>query len=387
MKNWDAAPPGFERISADKAKLTGLFPPPGNIAKITNFVPPTLDPTKAAMLAMLTNTSADSGASFLPSGAALFAPALSKQARRVYVGNIPTTSTEEEIADFFNHHMTAIQPPTTGQYVLGVEIAGDRDYAFVDLRSPEEAQLATSLNDAVFKGNVISVRRTREVAAITMNSFETPAAPAEENQLVISNLPKFLAEPHLKYLLAPFGQLKFLRVLYDSINDGDRESLGVAVLEIEDPQLIEMMAKELDGFKLGEISLKVSRLPDCVEDEQVALALSLFSLTPGKATADPSPILQLLNLVSADDLTNDDEYSDIMEDVRTECEQYGKVLNVLIPRPLAASRVAGVGKVFVEFATVDECMKAVGELCGRKFADRAVLASYYPTDKYHKRIL
>lgn len=179
LRNWDAAPSGFERISADKAKLTGLFPPPGNIAKITNFVPPTLDPTKAAMLAMLTNATADT-ASYVSSGAAIFAPALAKQARRVYVGEISKTTTEDEIADFFNQRMSAIKPPTTGQYVLGVEIAGDRDYAFVDLRSPEEAELATELTGEHFRGFQITVRRTRE--------YQTGASGGPEAQAERKNI-------------------------------------------------------------------------------------------------------------------------------------------------------------------------------------------------------
>ena len=56
LKNWDATPPGFERIPADRAKLTGLFPPPGNVAKILSYQPPTLDPARRAMLEMLSGS-------------------------------------------------------------------------------------------------------------------------------------------------------------------------------------------------------------------------------------------------------------------------------------------------------------------------------------------
>ncbi|PJF18264.1 Mrd1p [Paramicrosporidium saccamoebae] len=384
LKNWDAAPAGFERITADKAKLTGLFPPPGNIAKITNFVPPTLDPTKAAMLAMLTNTTPDT-ASYLSSGAALFAPALSKQARRVYVGEIPKNATEDEIADFFNQRMAANQSSTAGIYVLGVEIAGDRDYAFVDLRSPEEAELATKLDGEHFRGHQIIVRRTREYQTVSNGGPETQAEPSENNQLVISGIPKFLTEAHLKYLLAPFGQIKFLRVLHDE--SLGTETFGVAVLELDDPAVVEPMRKGLDGFDLGEHRLVVRKLPDCVDDEQVALALSLFSLTPGKATTDPSLVMQLLNMVTTDDLTNDQDYEDIIADIREECEQYGDIVTIHVPRPSLEHRVAGIGKIFVEFRKVEDCMRAVSELSGRLFADRAVLSSYFPLEKFHQRIL
>lgn len=210
---------------------------------------------------------------------------------------------------------------------------------------------------------------------------------SENNQLVISGIPKFLTEAHLKYLLGPFGQVKFLRILYDE-DDRGKTSFGIAVLELDDPSIVEPMRKGLDGFDLGEeYRLTVKKLPDCVDDEQVALALSMFSLTPGKATDDPSTVMQLLNMVTAEDLTEEADYEEILTDIRTECEQFGEVLSVLIPRPSLEHRVAGIGKIFVEFKKVDDCMRAVNELSGRTFAERTVLSSYYPPDKYHKRIV
>lgn len=395
LNNWDAAPPGFERISADKAKLTGLFPPPGNIAKITNFVPPVLDPTKAAMLAMLTNTTAEEAAggaaSFLASGAAMFAPALAKQARRVYVGNIPASCNEEEIAEHFNRHLNAILPSPMGTYVLGVEISGDRDYAFVDFRSPEEADFACRLHESVFQGHTLTVRRTREFSFNTSASALEPQAEAvETNQLVISGLPTCLGEAHLKYLLAPFGQSRFLRLLIDERRGG--LSYGVAVLEMEDTSMIDLIQDALNGFSFDAAedgsgsALKVCKLTDCVDDQEVARILSIFSLTPGKATCDPSPVLQLLNMVTADELSEENEYVSILEDIRDECAQCGEVLSILIPRPGTEGPTAGVGKVFVEFRSVDDCMRAIRELAGRRFADRTVLASYYPPEKFAKAI-
>lgn len=424
LKNWDAAPPGFERITADKAKLTGLFPPPGNIAKITNFVPPTLDPTKAALLAMLTNptgsttspsaTSTDGNISNLVSGAAIFAPALAKQARRVYVGGIPATCNEEEIADFFNQRMENLAPSPTGTpYVLGVEISGDRDYAFVDFRSSEEADLACTLHDSVFQGRPLVVRRTRESAFNTSTTVpETQSEPIEEYQIVISGLSSNLKEGHLKFLLGPWGGCKYIRILgeelgvgHDGINDADHNDVvnqssrinnGLAVIEMEDRSVVESLVEGMKDFQVEEWHWQVRKLPDCINDPELARVLSLFSLTPGKATADPTPIMQLLNLVTWNDLIaqgegqdeerGEEEYQSLVNDIQEECNQFGQVKNIFIPRPSAKGRVAGIGKVYVEFATVEECMRAVTELAGRTFAERTVLTSYYPLEKYQKGI-
>ena len=37
-------------------------------------------------------------------------------------------------------------------------------------------------------------------------------------------------------------------------------------------------------------------------------------------------------MVTRQELENDLEYADIMEDVRQECERYGQVLSIVIPR-------------------------------------------------------
>ena len=60
-----------------------------------------------------------------------------------------------------------------------------------------------------------------------------------------------------------------------------------------------------------------------------------------------SKVLRLQNMVTAEELTNDEEYEEIEEDIREECEKYGAVLTFVLPRPPKAGEppVVGVGKV------------------------------------------
>lgn len=67
-----------------------------------------------------------------------------------------------------------------------------------------------------------------------------------------------------------------------------------------------------------------------------------------------------------------------MQDVKEECEKYGKVLEMKIPRPTGGSRQSnGVGKIFVKFDTSESAGKALRTLAGRKFADRTVVTTYF----------
>jgi splicing factor U2AF subunit len=80
--------------------------------------------------------------------------------------------------------------------------------------------------------------------------------------------------------------------------------------------------------------------------------------------------------VNRSEIQNDDEYFDILDDVREECSQHGRVINVLIPRTKDGHPSAAEGSVFVEFADIESAKKAANSLKGRKFADQIVIVNY-----------
>jgi len=56
----------------------------------------------------------------------------------------------------------------------------------------------------------------------------------------------------------------------------------------------------------------------------------------------------LHNVLTLDDLTIDEEYNDIVEDIKEECEKYGKIQSVIIPRPtdgIDPKDIMGLGKI------------------------------------------
>jgi len=70
--------------------------------------------------------------------------------------------------------------------------------------------------------------------------------------------------------------------------------------------------------------------------------------------------------------------AEICDDVREECQKYGKVLDMKVPRPTGGSRQSpGVGKIYVKFETKEAATNALKVLAGRKFADRTVVTTYY----------
>ena len=54
----------------------------------------------------------------------------------------------------------------------------------------------------------------------------------------------------------------------------------------------------------------------------------------------------------------DEEYDDLLSDVKDECSKFGCILSLKIPRPLMGLVVPGLGKIFIEYATVEEAKEA-----------------------------
>ena len=94
-------------------------------------------------------------------------------------------------------------------------------------------------------------------------------------------------------------------------------------------------------------------------------------------------ILVLLNMVANEDLETDSEYSGLMEEVEEEVRKFGKLLSIQIPRKATASiEPSAVGKIFLEYATIQDSTNAERELSGRQFGPNVVKASYHDEQEY-----
>ncbi|XP_028124039.1 splicing factor U2af large subunit A-like isoform X5 [Camellia sinensis] len=94
-------------------------------------------------------------------------------------------------------------------------------------------------------------------------------------------------------------------------------------------------------------------------------------------------VLCLTQVVTADELKDDEDYEDILEDMRIECGKFGTLVNIIIPRPNPNDEpTPGVGKVFLEYADVESATRARQGLNGRKFGGNQVVAVFYPENKF-----
>lgn len=88
-------------------------------------------------------------------------------------------------------------------------------------------------------------------------------------------------------------------------------------------------------------------------------------------------VCKLVMFIATSNLTQDK--TEICEDVQDECAKFGKVVELKVPRPSGGSKQsAGVGKIYVKYDSEESATKALTALAGRKFADRTVVATYFP---------
>lgn len=139
-------------------------------------------------------------------------------------------------------------------------------------------------------------------------------------------------------------------------------------------------------MELGDRHLKVSHASigttQAVGLDMGVNAMSMFAKTTSQ-DMETGRVLQLLNMVTVDELLDNDDYEEILEDVTEECSKFGKILSLKIPRPSGGSRqTPGVGKIYIKFDTEQSATNALKALAGRKFSDRTVVVSYFGEENF-----
>ncbi len=203
---------------------------------------------------------------------------------------------------------------------------------------------------------------------------------AETNKFAFVDLPSWLEEAHVKALLEPFGELKSCMLL---TNPKSEKSLGVLIFEFRESGLNQAVCDALNGLMMGDHPFSVRSVTDINEDDPELLQhISTYNLAQSAASGDPTSVLVLSNMFTEDDLK--EEYEEILNDISEEARQHGTVVKVIIPRPSdnPEELIPGIGKAFIQFESDEEAKKALESMNGRTFADRAVVAFYYPLSRF-----
>jgi len=311
---------------------------------------------------------------------------------------------EQNLADFFNNKMIEMSIGTgaPGNPVLAVLCNYENNYAFVEFRSAEDATAAMAFDRIIFI-NGLEIRRPRDYYGdISTN------VPDSISKIFLGGLPTCVNEGQIMELLESFGELKAFNLVREN---GNGPSKGFAFFEYVDPGLTDVAIQSLNGMELGDRYLVVQRAsvgakpgtPDMIPN----LPYDQFPEIPrpimpaGEGTTADARILLMLNMVTPDDLTDDQEYGDLYENIKKKYSNYGPMEDLRIPRPVKkdkskwasgevgqksaadavrADEAAGVGRVYVKYKSSEGANHALKALANRSFAGRSIIATLLSED-------
>lgn len=244
-------------------------------------------------------------------------PEQEKIKRELFIGNTTPEMTENMLREFLGNAIQqvglAIMP---GNPITACRVSGK--FAFIELRTPEEAANALNLNNIPYLGTALRVGRPSKYTG-----------PPDHH----GNWEDILA----KYMSG----------------------------ELQLPNQSQQQTQQLQQQSY-----------DTTQQQQLQQQPNNI-IDPGV----PTRVVELQHMLTMDDLTNDDEYNDILEDTKEECSQFGTLINVFIPK----ANETGATKVFLEYASIDDATNAITKLQGRTFDGRLVIATYYDENKLANR--
>ncbi|RMZ82058.1 hypothetical protein DV737_g2165, partial [Chaetothyriales sp. CBS 132003] len=385
MTQWDIKPPGYENVTAEQAKMSGMFPLPGAPRQQA------MDPSKLQAFINQPQSSTTTTA---------LRPSNARQSKRLFAYNLPAGMAESDVVDFFNLQLNGLSVIKSTDPCVSAHISTDNSFALLEFKNSGDATMALALDgitmeqhhaaetngngSAPVKG--LDIRRPKDYivpsadgAAYTGGEGDVSTeVPDSANKICVSNLPTYLTDDQVIELLKSFGDLRAFAMVRDTSTG---ESRGIAFCEYLEPTATDIAVEGLNDMELGEAKIKVVRASTGFTQasglELGVQAMSMFAGTQN-SEIDGGRVLQLLNMVTAEELIDNEDFQEICEDVQEECSKYGTILEMKIPRPSGGSRQsAGVGKIYLKYETSEDAKKALDSLAGRQFANRTVVVTYF----------
>lgn len=310
LTQWDIKPPGYENVTAEQAKLSGMFPLPGAPRQQP------MDPSKLAAF-MAQPGGASTNAALKPSN--------SRQAKRLVIHNIPANATEESMVDFLNLQLNGLNVVEGSDPCISAQISKDRTFALAEFKTASDATVVLAMDGMVMEDGAsngaangdakgLSITRPKDyiVPAVDEAPHEpgvtSSVVPDTPNKISVSNIPTYLTDELVTELLVSFGELKAFVLVKDRSTD---ESRGIAFCEYVDPAATDIAVEGLNGMELADKHLKVQRASiGNTQNGSLEMSVSAMSMLAGSNSdgLGEGRVLQLLNMVTPEELIDNDDY-------------------------------------------------------------------------------
>lgn len=205
-------------------------------------------------------------------------------------------------------------------------------------------------------------------------------------KLLVSNLPVEYDIDQVRDILSVVGRIKNIEMITDPNTGKYKGEVYVQYEREEDSRKAETT---LMGMNIKDAYLHVKKVQSTTTLQPDSLQGLGDSSLLQEEECDPSPCLVLTNLLIPELIKDPLEYVDVEDETFEEMEQYGKVIQVIAPRPSNNFRPGqplepGVGRVYIKFEHKADAQVGKEAMKGRRFEGRIVNAMFYPEDKFNR---
>jgi splicing factor U2AF subunit len=218
MTQWDIKPPGYENVTAEQAKMSGMFPLPGAPRQQQ------MDPSRLQAFINQPQSSATTTA---------LKPSNARQSKRLFVSNIPSSVSEEQLQEFFNLQLNGLNVIKSNDPCVSANMPDDRSFALVEFKLPIEATVALALDGITMEQHQSSMNGNGSISGLDIRrpkDYIVPTAeedaytegemssevPDTANKISITNIPSYLTEEQVIELIKSFGDLKAFVMVKDN---------------------------------------------------------------------------------------------------------------------------------------------------------------------------
>ena len=215
-------------MTAEQAKLSGMFPLPGAPRQQP------MDPSKLQAFMNQPSNVATTTA---------LKPSNARQSKRLFIFNVPPSASEDTIINFFNLQLNGLNVTRNTDPCVSANISNDKSFALVEFKSATDATVALALDGITMEehyggtngasnGSVqgLDIKRPKDYIVPTPDDDAyldgvSSEVPDSSNKISITKLPTFLNDEQIKELLASFGELRAFVLVKDNSTEESRVSI------------------------------------------------------------------------------------------------------------------------------------------------------------------
>lgn len=282
---------------------------------------------------------------------------------KLFVGGLPAQMTEDQVLKF----LSSFGPLKAFNLVKDMNTGLSKGYAFCEyLNGTRDTDAAIQgMNGVDMHGKKLVVQR----ASVGAKSSAAGGTTGTTGLVYDGSSMSGGGEPQQQQLMMSDHQMMS--------TGGDHVSGGNVAQQQQQPPLQQQQS-----------SAELSFILNLTNRIETVLA---FTAQNCPVQLDPTRVLVLYNMLSENDLVNDQVYEEIYSDVRSECSNFGQIQSIVIPRNLdqqqqqeGTQTAAVMGRIYVEYKTIQEAQRAQQTLAGKKYQGRMVVTSYCSEEEYQQ---